>query len=134
MYHTLYTFTKLRRSSVSRSPGGSTGFNSYTGQLAVNVQDGAQWVEGKFSFRKNKLSKHSINYKMSRQMNINEPKAVASAREVTVAVHRLHIRPEVARMVAVVGVAAIMVATVQIWVYRRRLLVYLIRRQVGALP
>lgn len=34
-------------SSVSRSPGGSSGFNSYTGQLAVNVQDGsAQWVEG----------------------------------------------------------------------------------------
>lgn len=30
-----------------RSPGGSTGFNSYSGQLAVSVQDGnAQWAEG----------------------------------------------------------------------------------------
>jgi early B-cell factor len=32
-----------------RSPGGSSGFNSYTGQLAVSVQDGnGQWGEGKF--------------------------------------------------------------------------------------
>lgn len=29
-----------------RSPGGSTGFNSYAGQLAVSVQDGSgQWTE-----------------------------------------------------------------------------------------
>lgn len=33
--------------SMPRSPGGSTGFNSYSGQLAVSVQDGsAQWAEG----------------------------------------------------------------------------------------
>ncbi|XP_069964413.1 transcription factor collier isoform X3 [Bactrocera oleae] len=32
--------------SMPRSPGGSTGFNSYTGQLAVSVQDTAgQWTE-----------------------------------------------------------------------------------------
>ncbi|XP_044571415.1 transcription factor collier isoform X5 [Drosophila ananassae] len=33
-------------SMPSRSPGGSTGFNSYAGQLAVSVQDGSgQWTE-----------------------------------------------------------------------------------------
>ncbi|XP_033234419.1 transcription factor collier isoform X5 [Drosophila pseudoobscura] len=33
-------------SMPSRSPGGSTGFNSYAGQLAVSVQDGTgQWTE-----------------------------------------------------------------------------------------
>lgn len=68
------------------------------------------------------------------QMNINEPKAVASVREVTVAVHQLRIRPEAVHMAVVAEAVAIMVATVRIWVYRRRLLVYLIRRQVGALP
>ncbi|XP_016993819.1 transcription factor collier isoform X5 [Drosophila takahashii] len=32
--------------SMPRSPGGSTGFNSYAGQLAVSVQDGSgQWTE-----------------------------------------------------------------------------------------
>uniref|UniRef100_A0A1A9WN91 IPT/TIG domain-containing protein n=1 Tax=Glossina brevipalpis TaxID=37001 RepID=A0A1A9WN91_9MUSC len=32
--------------SMPRSPGGSTGFNSYAGQLAVSVQDGTgQWTE-----------------------------------------------------------------------------------------
>ncbi|XP_073844688.1 EBF transcription factor knot isoform X4 [Musca autumnalis] len=32
--------------SMPRSPGGSTGFNSYAGQLAVSVQDGSgQWAE-----------------------------------------------------------------------------------------
>lgn len=35
--------------SMPRSPGGSTGFNSYSGQLAVSVQDGsAQWAEGMY--------------------------------------------------------------------------------------
>lgn len=35
--------------SMPRSPGGTTGFNSYSGQLAVSVQDGsAQWAEGKY--------------------------------------------------------------------------------------
>lgn len=32
--------------SMPRSPGGSTGFNSYTGQLNVSVQEGTTWVEG----------------------------------------------------------------------------------------
>ncbi|XP_037032902.1 transcription factor collier isoform X2 [Bradysia coprophila] len=31
--------------SMPRSPGGSTGFNSYTGQLNVSVQEGTTWVE-----------------------------------------------------------------------------------------
>lgn len=34
--------------SMPRSPGGSGSFNSYTGQLAVSVQDGSQWAEGIF--------------------------------------------------------------------------------------
>lgn len=33
---------------MPRSPGGSGSFNSYTGQLAVSVQDGSQWAEGIF--------------------------------------------------------------------------------------
>lgn len=36
--------------SMPRSPGGSTGFNSYTGQLNVSVQEGTTWVEGIVSY------------------------------------------------------------------------------------
>lgn len=37
--------------SMPRSPNGSSGFNSYSGQLAVSVQDGAgQWGEGNTEF------------------------------------------------------------------------------------
>lgn len=32
-----------------RSPTGSGGFNSYTGQLAVSVQDGNQWTEDEYT-------------------------------------------------------------------------------------
>ncbi|XP_055920298.1 transcription factor collier isoform X5 [Eupeodes corollae] len=35
--------------SMPRSPGGTTGFNSYAGQLAVSVQDGTgQWTEDEY--------------------------------------------------------------------------------------
>lgn len=119
----------INRSNISfRSPGGSTGFNSYSGQLAVSVQDsGAQWVEGNF-FKTISANSNSSNPPFPHQMNTNERKAAASVHAATAVVHRHPIHPVADRMVAAVVPRA--TAMHPIWAYRRRRPVCLTQHQV----